>query len=472
MTYMPDSVNFNFNLNAINAELGQRSLLEFTRLTFPGYEVNWHHRLICEKLQLFAEGKIKRLAIFMPPQTGKSELSSRRLPAYILGKDPDRRIAICSYNSDKASEFNRHVQRIMLAPEYRNIFPETRLNDRHVNTDSDGSYLRNSTDFEIVGHRGYLTVAGIGSALTGKTVDLLIADDLVKDMIEAKSPTTQKRNIDWWDSVAMTRLHNDSQVLLLMTRWDNNDIPGKLIKRMREGKCEHYEIIKLPSLKTNEITEGDPRKKGEALWENKHSKKSLLMKKKANPANFKAMHQQDPGVADEYRIFSDWKEIRKMPVHDSFYGVDWGYTNNPSAAVECQFYKGKGYIRELFYEPGLEYEDIARKLIASGIKRERIFCDGAEPRGTNKLRKMGLNAVNGLHCKNSVNIQITYVKKHIKMHYIKSLNLEHEYTNYQWQPGPDGPVNLEIDKNNHLMKAILYAFYGHLNGKKIWMGFA
>lgn len=458
MTAQPD-------LMGVINEAARRSLLRYTTETFEGYQVNWHHELICEYLDAFVKGDITRLMIFMPPQTGKSELASRRFPTYMLGKNPDLKIAIASYNTTKAQKFNQECQRIMDTNRYQEIFPDTKLGGRM------SGYTRSLTEFEIVGYKGKLFVTGIRSTFTGESVDILIADDLVKDKIEAQSPTIQLRNIDWWDSVAMNRLHNASKVLLLMTRWDAGDIPGRILTRMRHGDCEKFEILILPSIKENNNNPEDPREIGEALWPKRHSKKSIKEKEKSNKASYRALHQQDPSVPTEFKIWAKeneetgvtetWKKIQEMPGHDKFYGLDFGFSNNPTGIIECQHHKGKGYVKELFYEPGKTNPELAGILKALGVTHEVVVCDGAEPKSIQELKDKGINAVAGLHCANSVNTQILFLQG-IDMHYVPTKgNLEFELENHQWQAGPDGPINLEIDKHNHLTKAAMYAFYRH-----------
>src|SRR5690242_16492702 len=97
----------------------QDSLLAFTRKTKPDYDANWHHEVIFDYLDRFAAGAIKRLMIFAPPRNGKSEAVSRRLPAYLLGRNPDARIVATSYSADLASMMNRDVQRIIDSEDYR-----------------------------------------------------------------------------------------------------------------------------------------------------------------------------------------------------------------------------------------------------------------------------------------------------------------------------------------------------------------
>ena len=133
----------------------RKDLLNFTKTTFKGFEAEEFHKKYYELLDYFAKGKIKNLIVTMPPQHGKSEGSTRRLPAYMLGLNPDLKIAVGSYNSTFASKFNRDIQRIIDTETYNDVFPETTLNKSNVVTVS-SNYLRNSLEFEIVGHKGGL----------------------------------------------------------------------------------------------------------------------------------------------------------------------------------------------------------------------------------------------------------------------------------------------------------------------------
>jgi len=153
--------------------------------------------------------------VFMPPQHGKSEGSTRRLPAFILGNSPDTKVAVISYNAPKARKFNREIQRIIDTDEYRDIFPGVRLNVSNVVTVG-SSWLRNADECEIVGFRGGFKTVGVGGALTGDPVDVLIMDDIYKDAKSAWSPVVRESISDWYDTVAETRLHNDSKQLIFL----------------------------------------------------------------------------------------------------------------------------------------------------------------------------------------------------------------------------------------------------------------
>lgn len=274
------------------AELAKRNLLDFVTFNKKDYQVNWHHRLLCSYLDKFVRGEIKRLMVFMPPQHGKSELVSRMLPAYILGKNPKTKIVLASYSSDLSSSFNRDCQRIMDGEAYKEIFPETKLNASNIVTVAKGNWLRNSDIFETVGYGGFLKTTGVGGSLTGTPADIAIIDDPVKDSIEAMSGTFQYRNWNWYNDVLYTRIHNDSKILITQTRWDVNDLSGKLLDRMKEGG-EQWTILCLPAVKV-EHNDLDPRQIGEALWENRHGIEKLMQVKSQSIRTYESLYQQNP----------------------------------------------------------------------------------------------------------------------------------------------------------------------------------
>jgi hypothetical protein len=105
----------------VKAKIASRKFEAFVQFTKEDYSFNWHHRYLISKLQAFAEGKIKKLLVFMPPQHGKSELTSRRLPSFLLGIDPNKKIVGASYSGELSKSFNREVQRIIDTPEYKDI---------------------------------------------------------------------------------------------------------------------------------------------------------------------------------------------------------------------------------------------------------------------------------------------------------------------------------------------------------------
>lgn len=277
-------------------------LLRFTLKTMPTFTPADFHRKYYDLLDRFAKGDIKKLMVFMPPQHGKSEGSTRRLPAYLVGRDPNKRIAIISYSDTKARKFNREVQRIIDDPVYHDIFPDTILNMSIVSEERIKGYVRTSEEFEIVGHRGSVKAVGVGGPLTGDPVDILIMDDLYKNAKDAWSPTIRETVNDWYDTVAETRLHNDSQQLMVFTRWHVDDLAGRMIKMDGlfdpETNPDGWVVVIFPAIKIGGPTDLDPRQEGEALWPQRHSLRSLQAIQKKNPIVFGSLYQQDPRPAE------------------------------------------------------------------------------------------------------------------------------------------------------------------------------
>lgn len=253
--------------------------------------------------------------------THNSEGSSRKLPAFMLGLDPDRKICIGSYAATIARDFNRDVQRIIDTPRYRELFPGTYLNGSNVVTMAN-TYLRNSDVIEMVGHKGSLRVVGRGGSLTSKTVDVSILDDVYKDYAEGNSPIVRAAAWKWYTTVVRTRLHNDSQELIVFTRWHDDDLIGRIEKSgetIIDVKCwadledvtpGAWVRINFEGLKTGEPTEIDPREPGAALWESRHSKQKLEAQKALDPVQFQCLYQGNPGSAEGrlYQPFKTWVE--------------------------------------------------------------------------------------------------------------------------------------------------------------------
>lgn len=273
-------------------------LLRFTMATMPTFRPANFQRRYYGILSKFAHKEIKKLMVFMPPQHGKSEGSTRRLPAFIEGLNPDTRLAVVSYSATKAKKFNREIQRIMDSPEYVDIFPGTRLGMSPIGEDSGKGYIRTTEEFEIVGKRGSVKTVGVGGALTGEPVDVLVMDDIYKDAKTAWSPVVRDSISDWYDTVAETRLHNDSQQLIVFTRWHEDDLAGTLLRQQGEydpaDNPDGWVVCTYKAIKEGAPTEYDPRQEGDALWEERHSIHKLKQIRKRNPQVFESLYQQDP----------------------------------------------------------------------------------------------------------------------------------------------------------------------------------
>lgn len=293
----------------------REDLLRFTFATMPTFQPADFHRIYYHFLTRFASGQIRKMMIFMPPQHGKSEGSTRRLPAFSLGQCPDKRIAVACYNTSKARKFNREIQRIIDTEEYKEIFPDTMLGQSVVNN-VEGTWLRNADEFECVNHRGGVKAVGVGGPLTGDPVDMLIIDDIYKNAQEAWSPIVRENINDWYDTVAETRLHNDSQQLIVFTRWHEEDLAGRLLGKdgiYAPDNPDGWVVVTFPAIKVGAPNDYDTRSEGEALWPERHSLERLEKRRERNPFVFESLYQQNPQPAAGLMYDQGFKEYTLRP---------------------------------------------------------------------------------------------------------------------------------------------------------------
>lgn len=295
------------SLDEIRVELASRSLAHFTRYTQEDYLMGWCHELICQKLDQFLDDVINqkspRLIIAMPPRSGKSELASRKFPAYAFGKYPNINIIGTSYSADLASRINRDVQRIMDSSEYAKIFQEVQLSGKNIRSVA-GSFLRNSDIFEIVNHKGSYRSSGVGGGITGMGGDILIIDDPFKDRAEADSQTIRVKVWDWYTSTLYTRKSPGAGIIVIATRWHVDDLTGRLIERSKSGEGDQWEVINLPAIA---ISDEEHRRIGEALHPERYPLEELLKIKIAiGSRDWEALYQQNPTVPGGTIFKEEW----------------------------------------------------------------------------------------------------------------------------------------------------------------------
>lgn len=305
------------NGKAVQIEAAKRRLINFAKYVNPKLDISPFHFVYYQILDKFAHGQIKKLIVSVPPQTGKSEGSSRILPAYLLGLNPDLKLCIGSYSATIARDFNRDVQRILDKEEYHDVFPATQLNNKNIVTVA-SNYLRNSDVFECVGRKGGLRVVGRGGSLTSKTVDISILDDVYKDYAEGNSPVIREAAWKWYTTVVRTRLHNDSQELIVFTRWHEDDLIGRLEKSGEQiidfktwADAENVPSsawlrINFEAIKTTPPNEIDKREIGEPLWAARHSLAKLIAQRELDAVQFQCLYQGNPSSA-EGRLYGSFK---------------------------------------------------------------------------------------------------------------------------------------------------------------------
>jgi len=339
-----------------------KSFSKFISYTKSDYEFIWFHKLICEKIEAFERKEIKKLMIFVPPQHGKSELSTRRYPAWSLGQNTNQKIGIVSYNQTIGSKFGKDIQRIMTEAEYNYLYPDVDLN-----IDGKDGYLKNKGEFEIPNHKGSIVSIGVGGALTSRQIDKLIIDDIYKDAKEAWSPTIRNNVWDWYTSTAETRLHNESQTLIVFTRWHEDDLAGRLLKQ----EPEKWEVIKLPALKIDNTNPIDNRDIDQALWEDKHSKEKLLNIKLKNPVVFANLYQQEPmpQVGLLYSKLNTYEKVDGIGENKIYCDVaDTG--KDYLCSVSYKLINKKAYVLDVVYSQ--ETVEITEDLIVEQIIKNDI----------------------------------------------------------------------------------------------------
>lgn len=357
------------------------SFVDFALEVYPFLELTSFHRTYYTILEAFARGRIKRLIVSVPPQHGKSVGATTLLPAYMLGLDPDMRIAIASYSGTLASKFNRRVQRILESREYAAIFPETTIKQGT----RPAGYIRTSDEVEIVGYKGELISVGREGSLTGNRVDCFILDDLYKDAMEAQSPVIRDNCWEWYTSVVRTRMHNHSRELIVFTRWHEDDLIGVLgrtepfrelrsLSDIDEAGADEWLVLNFEALKASPATEVDPRDEGEALWPEQHSRELLLSKRRLDPVRFEAMYQGHPSSKEGLLYGDGFRQYSLLP-RDIVARSNYTDTADTGDDYLCSIdyvvdTDGVIYITDVVYSR--EPMEHTERLVASMLRREDV----------------------------------------------------------------------------------------------------
>jgi len=260
-------------------ELARKNLMDFCIVTDPRYTPNWHHIRIAKELELVEQGKNDRLMLFLPPRHGKSELASVKFPAWYLGRNPDSEIITASYSSDLSIDFSKKVRNLVDSSEYCEIFntrlaKDSRASDRW-NTSGQGSFV----------------ASGVGGSITGRGANILIIDDPIKNRLEASSDTIRNKIYDWYTSTAFTRLEKGGAVIIIMTRWHDDDLAGRLLE-IAKKTGEKWRVVNFPAIATEDE---QYRKIGEPLWKDKYDLGALeRIRQSIGPRDWTSLYMQEP----------------------------------------------------------------------------------------------------------------------------------------------------------------------------------
>lgn len=276
------------------------------------YKISKHSDLLCSKLEAVERGDIKRLLICCPPRHGKSMTVSETFPSWFIGRNTNRRVIVVSYGDALAQRFGRENKKRIreFGKEIFNIKLSS-VNQANVNWGLDGA-------------RGGMIAAGIGGSITGEGADLLIIDDPIKNRMEANS--IAYRNMVWNEylSTLLTRLQSEAAIILILTRWHEDDLAGRILKE----HADDWDIVSLPAVAESE-NDLLGRKIGETLWpENGYDEKwAALKKREVGTQVWNSLFQQRPSIL-EGGLFNRgwWRYYQRIPNDIEEFGMSWDCT--------------------------------------------------------------------------------------------------------------------------------------------------
>ena len=245
----------------------------------PARHLTYLDNAISDSIEAAQRGELEGLVVSMPPQHGKSELCSRYLPAWYLGRFPDRRVILTSYEADFATSWGRKARDLL---EHWGYLFGVRVHRKS------GAANR----WDIDRREGGMTAAGVGGPITGKGAHLLIIDDPIKNDEEARSASFREKQWQWWQSVATTRLRPGALIVLIQTRWNRDDLTGRVLKQAEETGHQ-WRVVKFPALAEEHDVLG--RQPGEALWPEVFTRERLDKVRDSHTNYYwQALYQQNP----------------------------------------------------------------------------------------------------------------------------------------------------------------------------------
>lgn len=284
-------------------EWARRHYLNYCTYVHHGaWQAGRHHRLICDYLDRIITGEIQNLMIWMPPQHGKSMAVTETFPSYFLGRYPDKRVMEVSYNDTFAQKFGR-----------KNREKIEEFGSRLWNIGL-SQINHSASNWDLDRRLGGMISVGFGGAATGEGADLLIVDDPVKNRQEADSKTMRDRVWDEYSSTFKTRVHPGAPIIIVMTRWHEDDLCGRLLSG-EYGPVEDWRILRLPAVAEDE-DDLLGRAAGESLWPEHGYDEEWLERQKGSVGSyaFAGLYQQRPAPAEGGILKRGWFQFyEKLP---------------------------------------------------------------------------------------------------------------------------------------------------------------
>ncbi len=301
-------------LHADAASLCISHPLAYAVALVPYLQAAAHVQLIAHYLLEVERGHITRLIIEAPPRHTKTLLTSTIFPAWYLGRNPTREVILATYGQERANDLGRALRDMISEPTHQALFPFSAIRK------DQGAVKGFGLDAG-----GKVYAVGIGGPTTGRGAHLFIVDDPIKDRLEADSPRMRQRAVEWFSSVASTRLYPGGAIVLMATRWHEEDLSGYCLQNMAD---QGWVRLRLPAIAEDA---DDPlgRKPGEALWPERFSVPVLeRMRGIMLPRDWAALYQQRPAPAEGGRFKRDWfrRHIAKPERLHVYMSVDWAVT--------------------------------------------------------------------------------------------------------------------------------------------------
>ena len=264
----------------------QNDFIGFVQHMWPECILGRHHKIIGDKFNKIAQGKLKRLIVCLPPRHSKSEFASTYFPSWMMGRRPDLKIIQTTHTAELAVRFGRKVRNLIDSDDYSQIFPDVKLQSDNK---SAGRWTTN--------HEGESFYAGVGGAITGRGADLLIIDDPHSEQ-DALSPTAMESAYDWYTSGPRQRLQPGGIIIIVMTRWSTKDLVGKVLKKQGDDHADQWEVVEFPAI----MPESDT-----PLWPEFWKKEELLSVKASLPiSKWNSQWMQNPTAEAGSIVKREW----------------------------------------------------------------------------------------------------------------------------------------------------------------------
>jgi len=262
----------------------QTDFLTFVKHVWPDFIEGRHHKEIAEKFNKLASGEIKRLIINMPPRHTKSEFGSYLLPAWMVGRNPKLKIIQSTNTTELSVRFGRKAKALIDSPEYQKVF-NTKLRE---DSQAAGKWE--------TAQGGEYYAAGVGSAITGRGADLLIIDDPHSEQ-DAMNAQALERTYEWYTSGPRQRLQPGGSIIVIMTRWNEKDLTGRLLNAQKEIKADQWDVVEFPAI----LPSGKP------VWPEYWEIKDLESVKASIPlSKWNAQYMQNPTSEEGALIKREW----------------------------------------------------------------------------------------------------------------------------------------------------------------------